>query len=200
MLFTSYAKKLGMASYYNDDGVLVPITLLQLHKVTVADKVKENTYTAVFYDTAERKLSKPHLGFLKKHDLPHCKFVKTMKQSDEIIQDRVVNYSFLKSVKKVSVRSRTAGKGFQGAMKRHNFRGLRASHGVSISHRSHGSTGACQDPGKVFKGKKMAGQMGNRYVTTKNLLVVFYDHNRSLLAVKGCVPGKKDTLVEIFNA
>jgi large subunit ribosomal protein L3 len=201
------AKKLGMTRLFMEDGRQVPVTVLQLDKLqVVAQRTPEKDgYTAVQLGagTAKAKrVSAPMRGhFAAAKVEPKRKIAEFRVDPDnlldvgeEIIADHYFEGQF------VDVTGTSIGKGFAGAMKRHNFGGLRASHGVSISHRSHGSTGQCQDPGRVFKGKKMAGHMGAARVTTQNLQVVKTDSDRGLIMVKGAVPGSKGGWVTIKDA
>src|SRR6056297_2014607 len=201
------AKKLGMTRLFMEDGKQIPVTVLQLDKLqVVAQRTPEaHGYAAVQLGagTAKAKrVSAPMRGHFAKASVePKRKLVEfrvdpanLLNVGEEIIADHYFEGQF------VDVTGTSIGKGFAGAMKRHNFGGLRASHGVSISHRSHGSTGQCQDPGRVFKGKKMAGHMGAARVTTQNLQVVRTDSDRGLIMVKGAVPGSKGGWVTIKDA
>jgi large subunit ribosomal protein L3 len=201
------AKKLGMTRLFMEDGRQVPVTVLQLDKLqVVAQRTPEKDgYTAVQLGagTAKAKrVSAPMRGVFAQASVePKRKLAEfrvdpanLLPVGEEIIADHYFEGQF------VDVTGTSIGKGFAGAMKRHNFGGLRASHGVSISHRSHGSTGQCQDPGKVFKGKKMAGHMGAARVTTQNLQVVRTDAGRGLIMVKGAVPGSKGGWVTVKDA
>ena len=201
------AKKLGMTRLFMEDGRQVPVTVLQLDNLqVVAQRTSERDgYTAVQLDAGTAKVkrvSAPMRGhFAAANVAPKRKLVEfrvdaenLLPVGEEIIADHYFAGQF------VDVTGTSIGKGFAGAMKRHNFGGLRASHGVSISHRSHGSTGQCQDPGRVFKGKKMAGHMGAARVTTQNLQVVRTDTDRGLIMVKGAVPGSKGGWVTVKDA
>jgi large subunit ribosomal protein L3 len=201
------AKKLGMTRLFMDDGRQVPVTVLQLDTLqVVAQRTPERDgYSAVQLGAGAAKakrVSGPMRGhFAKANVAPKRKLAEfrvspenLIGVGEEITADHYFEGQF------VDVAGVSIGKGFAGAMKRHNFGGLRASHGVSISHRSHGSTGQCQDPGKVFKGKKMAGHMGAARVTTQNLQVVRTDSERGLIMVKGAVPGSKGGWVTIKDA
>ena len=201
------AKKLGMTRLFMEDGRQVPVTVLQLDNLqVVAQRTSERDgYTAVQLGAGTAKVkrvSAPMRGhFAAANVAPKRKLVEfrvdaenLLPVGEEIIADHYFAGQF------VDVTGTSIGKGFAGAMKRHNFGGLRASHGVSISHRSHGSTGQCQDPGRVFKGKKMAGHMGAARVTTQNLQVVKTDTDRGLIMVKGAVPGSKGGWVTIKDA
>ena len=201
------AQKVGMTRVYNDAGEHVPVTVLRLQDCqVVAQRTEEkNGYTAVQLGVGLAKAkntSKPMRGhFAAAKVEPKAKLAEFRVTEDnlldigvEIVADHFV------AGQKVDVTGTSIGKGFAGAMKRHNFAGLRASHGVSISHRSHGSTGQCQDPGKVFKGKKMAGHMGSARVTTQNLEIVSTDSDRGLILVKGAVPGSKGSWILVRDA
>jgi large subunit ribosomal protein L3 len=201
------AKKLGMTRLFMEDGRQVPVTVLQLDNLqVVAQRTPETDgYTAVQLGAGTAKVkrvSAPMRGhFAAANVAPKRKLVEfrvdaenLLSVGEEIIADHYFEGQF------VDVTGTSIGKGFAGAMKRHNFGGLRASHGVSVSHRSHGSTGQCQDPGKVFKGKKMAGHLGSVRVTTQNLEVVRTDADRGLIMVKGAVPGSKGGWVTIKDA
>ncbi|MDD9798082.1 MAG: 50S ribosomal protein L3 [Alphaproteobacteria bacterium] len=200
-------QKLGMTRLFNEDGQHVPVTVLKLDKCqVVAQRTQEkHGYNAVQLGAGfakPRRLSKPLRGqFAKASIEPKRKLAEFRVTSENLIElgaELAANH-FLEG-QKIDATGISIGKGFAGAMKRHNFGGLRASHGVSISHRSHGSTGQCQDPGKVFKGKKMAGHMGNAYVTMQNLTVVKTDVPRGLIMVKGAVPGAKGGWILLRDA
>ncbi len=201
------ARKLGMTRVYNDAGEHVPVTVLSLDGCqVVAHRTKDRDgYSALQLGSGKAKAkntSRAMRGhFAKANVEPKRRLVECRVNEDafidvgaEITADHFVPGQF------VDVTGTSIGKGFAGAMKRHNFGGLRASHGVSISHRSHGSTGQCQDPGKVFKGKKMAGHMGGVRVTTQNLRIVRADVNRGLLLVAGAVPGSKNSWIIVRDA
>jgi large subunit ribosomal protein L3 len=201
------AKKLGMTRLFMEDGRQVPVTVLQMENVQVVAQrtADKDGYSAVQLGAGAAKaknVSKPMRGhFAKASVAPKRKIAEfrvaaenLIDVGEEITADHYFEGQF------VDVAGTSIGKGFAGAMKRHNFGGLRASHGVSISHRSHGSTGQCQDPGKVFKGKKMAGHMGAARVTVQNLQVVKTDADRGLIMVKGAVPGSKGGWVTIRDA
>ncbi|AIL65575.1 Ribosomal protein L3 [Rickettsiales bacterium Ac37b] len=191
------AKKLGMSAIYQD-GVRVPVTLLKLEdcQVVSTKSIDKDGYRAVQLGVGTIKaknVSKPLKGhFAKAKVQPKRKLVefKVSEKAMLTVGDRIVADHFVTG-QFVDITGITVGKGFAGGMKRHNFRGLEASHGVSISHRSHGSTGQRQDPGKVFKGKKMAGHLGTEKVTIQNLKVVGIDSKEGLIIIKGAVPGKK---------
>lgn len=201
------AKKLGMTRLFMEDGRQIPVTVLQMDKVqVVAQKTAEKDgYTAVQLGAGSAKaknVSKPMRGhFAATKVEPKRKLTEFRVAPENMIEvgeELTADHYFAGQY--VDVSGTSIGKGFAGAMKRHNFGGLRASHGVSISHRSHGSTGQCQDPGRVFKGKKMAGHMGAARVTTQNLEVVKTDADRGIIMVKGAVPGSKGGWVTIKDA
>lgn len=201
------AKKIGMSRICTEDGVYVPVTLLHVDNCRViSQKNKEKDgYTALqlgFSERKEKHVAKPQLENYKKiSQTPAAKLVE-FKVSDENLLDvgsKLLPSHFTTS-QFVDVVGTSIGKGFAGVIKRHNFRSLRATHGVSITHRSHGSTGNRQDPGKVFKGKKMAGHLGNERVTIQNLQVMLTDDEKNILVVKGAVPGSKGSIVLIKDA
>ena len=201
------AQKVGMTRVYNDAGEHIPVTVLRLENCqVVAQRTEEkNGYSAVQVGVGRAKVkntNKAERGqFAVANVEPKSKMVEFRVSSDNMIEvGAELIASHFVSGQLVDVTGTSIGKGFAGAMKRHNFGGLRASHGVSVSHRSHGSTGACQDPGKVFKGKRMAGHMGQTRVTTQNLEIVSTDVDRGLLLIKGAVPGSKGTWVTVRDA
>src|SRR5690554_1189548 len=201
------AKKVGMTRLFMEDGKQIPVTVLQLENLqVVAQRTPERDgYTAVQLGAGNAKAkrtSKAMRGhFAVANVAPKRKIAEFRVSPDNMIGvGEEISAEHYVAGQKVDVSGTSIGKGFAGAMKRHNFGGLRASHGVSISHRSHGSTGQCQDPGKVFKGKKMAGHMGAARVTTQNLQVVRTDADRGLIMVKGSVPGSKGGWVTIKDA
>ena len=201
------ARKMGMTRVFTDEGRHVPVTVLQLDQVQVTQirTAETDGYTAIQLAAGKAKVknvSKPMRGHFSKAQVePKRKLVEFRVSDDAVpeIGDEVTADHFVAG-QYVDVTGTSIGKGFAGAMKRHNFGGLRASHGVSISHRAHGSTGNSQDPGKVFKGKKMAGHMGDERVTTQNLEVVSTDADRGLILIKGAVPGSKGGWVLIRDA
>lgn len=201
------AQKVGMTRVYTEEGVNVPVTVLRMENVQVVAQRTEdkNGYTAVQLGAGKAKVknvTKPMRGhFAVAKVEPKRKLAEFRVSNDNLLNvgDEIIAAHYLPG-QFVDVTGTTIGKGFAGAMKRHNFGGLRASHGVSVSHRSHGSTGQCQDPGKVFKGKKMAGHMGNTRVTTQNIQIVSVDVDRGLVLVKGAVPGPKGGWVTIRDA
>jgi large subunit ribosomal protein L3 len=201
------AKKIGMTRLFQDDGKQVPVTVLQLDNLqVVAQRTSEKDgYSAVQLGAGTAKVkrvSKAMRGVFANASVePKRKLVEFRVDPENLVDigAEIVADHYLEG-QYVDVTGISIGKGFAGAMKRHNFGGLRASHGVSISHRSHGSTGQCQDPGRVFKGKKMAGHMGAARVTTQNLQVVKTDTDRGLIMVKGAVPGARGGWVTIKDA
>jgi len=201
------AKKVGMTRLFMEDGKQIPVTVLQLDKLqVVAQRTPEqHGYSAVQLGAGTAKVKRTSQAmrghFAAAQVEPKRKVAEfrvapenLIAVGEEITADHYFEGQF------VDVSGISIGKGFAGAMKRHNFGGLRATHGVSISHRSHGSTGQCQDPGRVFKGKKMAGHMGAARVTTQNLQVVSTDADRGLIMIKGAVPGSKGAWVTIKDA
>jgi large subunit ribosomal protein L3 len=201
------AKKVGMTRLFLEDGRQVPVTVLHLDGLQVVAQrtADKDGYSAVQLGAGSAKASRtsaPMRGhFAAAKVEPKRKIAEFRVDPDNLIgvgEEITADHYFEGQF--VDVSGTSLGKGFQGAMKRHNFGGLRASHGVSVSHRSHGSTGQCQDPGKVFKGKKMAGHMGAVRVTTQNLQVVRTDSSRGLIMIKGAVPGSKGGWVTIKDA
>ena len=201
------AKKVGMTRLFMEDGKQVPVTVLQLDKLQVVAKRTTETdgYTAVQLGAGTAKVKRTsqamrgHFAAAKVEPKRKvAEFRVAPENMIEVGEEITANHYFEGQF--VDVSGTSIGKGFAGAMKRHNFGGLRATHGVSISHRSHGSTGQCQDPGKVFKGKKMAGHMGAAKITTQNLQVVRTDADRGLIMVKGAVPGSKGGWVTVKDA
>ena len=195
-------KKIGMTREFFDSGVSVPVTVLKIEKGRVIDiyTKEKNGYSAVklgFINLKSSKLTNQMKGFFAKRNTEPKKIIKEfrLEKTDDYKTGNEIGIETLKDVKFVDVRSQTIGKGFAGVMKRYNFAGLRASHGVSVSHRSHGSTGQNQDPGKVFKGKKMAGHMGAKNRTMLNLEIIKSDLENSLLYLKGSIPGSKNSVV-----
>ncbi|MGI3186279.1 50S ribosomal protein L3 [Nioella aestuarii] len=201
------AKKVGMTRLFMEDGKQIPVTVLQLDNLQVVSQrtTEKDGYSAVQLGAGTpkvKRVSKAMRGHYAGAGVaPKRKLAEFRVTPDNLIEvgAELSAEHFLEG-QRVDVSGTSIGKGFAGAMKRHNFGGLRASHGVSISHRSHGSTGQCQDPGRVFKGKKMAGHMGAVRVTTQNLEVVKTDADRGLIMVKGAVPGSKGGWVTIKDA
>ena len=201
------AKKLGMTRLFLEDGKQIPVTVLQMDNVqVVAQRTSEKDgYSAVQLGagTAKAKnVSKPMRGHYAAAKVePKRKLTEFRVAPENMIEvGEEITADHYFAGQYVDVSGTSIGKGFAGAMKRHNFGGLRATHGVSVSHRSHGSTGQCQDPGRVFKGKKMAGHMGAARVTTQNLQIMKTDADRGLIMVKGAVPGSKGGWVTIRDA
>lgn len=200
------AKKLGMSAIFDEAGNRISVTLLHLDDCTVVgQKTKsKDGYNALQVGAADasKNISMSLKGTFKKNGVkPKAKIVEFRVDDDAmvVVGSKVVVNHYVPG-QLIDVVGTTQGKGFAGAMKRHNFGGLRASHGVSVSHRSHGSTGQCQDPGKVFKGKKMAGHMGASRVTMQNLEVVSVDEGNSIIVVKGAVPGARGSYVVVKDA
>lgn len=201
------AKKLGMSRIFEADGTHVPVTVLSVDGLKVVDVKTQDRdgYTAVQLGTGNAKasrVSKPLKGHFAKANVEPKQKLGEFRVSEDCllsVGDELSVEHFVPG-QYVDVCSVSVGKGFAGVMKRHNFAGLEASHGVSISHRSHGSTGQRQDPGKVFKGKKMAGHMGDERVTVQNLKVVAIDGAKGLIMVKGGVPGSENVWVRVTDA
>lgn len=201
------AQKLGMTRIYTDAGEQVPVTVLKLDGLQVVAQRTEDKhgYTAVQLGAGMAKVkntSQPMRGhFAVAKVEPKRKVVEFRVSPDNMLDvGAELSAEHYVAGQKVDVSGTSIGKGFAGVMKRHNFGGGRATHGNSVSHRSHGSTGQCQDPGKVFKGKKMAGHMGNVSVTTQNLEVIRTDADRGLLLVRGAVPGSKGAWITVKDA
>lgn len=201
------AEKIGMTQIFNESGAQIPVTVLKVEPCTVIAQKKEavDGYNAVQIgcrSVAANKLNKPLRGYFSKKELEPCKFLKEFRVDSKNLLEvgEKIDISHFAVNQYIDVTGTSIGKGFAGGMKRHNFGGLRASHGVSVSHRSHGSTGNRQDPGKVFKNKKMAGHMGARRVTKLNLSIQAVDAERGLLFVKGSVPGSKNSIVYVRDA
>jgi len=200
-------KKIGMTREFYKTGQSIPVTVLKLEKARVIHVIEEakRGYKAVqvgFGNIKTSKISKAMKGYFSKKNTEPKKKLKEFKvdNTENYKEGNEFGLEIFKDIKFVDVRSTTIGKGFAGVMKRHNFSGLGASHGVSISHRSGGSTGQRQDPGKVFKGRKMAGHMGDKIRTTLNLEIIKSDLNNDLIYLKGSIPGSKNTLVFLRNS
>ena len=194
--------KIGMTREFMESGQSVPVTVIKVEKGRVIDVItkEKRGYKAVklgFFKLKNSKLTKQMKGYFAKKNTEPKKILKEFRvdNNDQYKAGNELGLEIFKDKKFIDVRSKTIGKGFAGVMKRWNFGGLRASHGVSVSHRSHGSTGQRQDPGKVFKGKKMAGHMGDKLRTMLNLEVVKSDQENNLLYLKGSIPGSKNTKV-----
>ena len=195
-------KKIGMTREFFKSGQSVPVTVLKIEKGRVIQLIEKQNrgYNAVqvgFGKIKNSKLSKSMKGYFAKKNTEAKKILKEfrVKELSDYKEGNEFGIEIFKDVKFIDVKAKTIGKGFAGAMKRHNFGGLRASHGVSISHRAHGSTGQNQDPGKVFKGKKMAGHMGDKLRSMQNLEIIKTDLNNDLIYLKGSIPGSKNSEV-----
>ena len=194
--------KIGMTREFMQSGQSIPVTVIRVERGRVLDVItkEKRGYNAVkvgFFKLKNSKLTKQMKGYFAKKNTEPKKILKEfiVQNNEQYKEGNELGLEIFKDKKFVDVRSKTIGKGFAGVMKRWNFGGLRASHGVSVSHRSHGSTGQRQDPGKVFKGKKMAGHMGDKVRTMLNLEVVKSDLENNLLYIKGSIPGSKNTTV-----
>jgi large subunit ribosomal protein L3 len=193
------AKKIGMSNYYTPNGINIPVTVLHIESCKVVERISnENSDVDKLVIGANEikktsKLSKSVKSYFEKKNINPLKITKefSVDKSNELKAGDEINADHFEEGQFIDVSGFTKGKGFAGVMKRHNFGGLRASHGVSISHRSHGSTGQCQDPGRVFKGKKMAGQMGDVHKTLQNLQVVKVDTKKNIVCIKGATPGAR---------
>jgi len=197
-------KKVGMSREFYKTGQSIPVTVLKMETGRIIELISEEKrgYIAVqvgFGKIKNSKLNKSMKGYFAKKNTEAKKILKEFKVNsiENYKEGNELGLEIFKDVKFVDVKSKTIGKGFAGAMKRHNFSGLRASHGVSISHRAHGSTGQNQDPGKVFKGKKMAGHMGDKVRTIQNIEIIKTDSDNNLIYLKGSIPGSKNTEVLI---
>ena len=200
-------KKIGMTREFYKTGQSVPVTVVKMEKARVIQVIEQEKrgYKAVqigFGKIKNSKLTKAMKGFYTKKNTEPKKKLKEFRveKTENYKEGNEFGLEIFKDIKFVDVRSKTIGKGFAGSMKRHNFSGLRATHGVSVSHRSHGSTGQRQDPGKVFKGKKMAGHMGDKLRTAQNIEIIKSDTENNLLYLKGSIPGTKNTEVLIKKA
>jgi len=200
-------KKIGMTREFYKTGQSVPVTVVKMEKARVIQVIEQEKrgYKAVqigFGKIKNSKLTKAMKGFYTKKNTEPKKKLKEFRveKTENYKEGNEFGLEIFKDIKFVDVRSKTIGKGFAGSMKRHNFSGLRATHGVSVSHRSHGSTGQRQDPGKVFKGKKMAGHMGDKLRTAQNIEIIKSDTENNLLYLKGSIPGSKNTEVLIKKA
>ena len=195
-------KKIGMTREFFKSGQSVPVTVVKMEKARVIQVINKEKrgYSAVqlgYGKIKNSKLTKAMKGFYNKKNTEPKKILKEFRvtNTENFKEGNEFGLEIFKEVKFVDIRSKTIGKGFAGAMKRHNFSGLRATHGVSVSHRSHGSTGQRQDPGKVFKNKKMAGHMGDKLRTIQNIEIVKSDLENNLLYLKGSIPGSKNVEV-----
>jgi len=197
-------KKVGMTREFFDTGVSVPVTVLAVEKGRIIDIItkEKRGYDAIrvgFGKIKPSKLTKQMKGVFAKKNTEPKKILREFRVDNisDFKEGNEIGLELFKDQKFVDVTSKTIGKGFAGVMKRHNFSGLRASHGVSVSHRAHGSTGQNQDPGKVFKGKKMAGHMGDKIRTIQNLEIIKSDIENNLIFIKGSVPGSKNSVILI---
>ena len=200
-------KKIGMSREFYKTGQSVPVTVLKMETgriIQVIDKEKRG-YQALqvgFGKIKNSKLNKAMKGYFAKKNTEPKKKLKEFRvnNTEDYKEGNELGLEIFKDVKFVDVKSKTIGKGFAGSMKRHNFSGMGSSHGVSVSHRAHGSTGQNQDPGKVFKGKKMAGHMGDKIRTIQNIEIIKTDTDNNLMYLKGSIPGSKNTLVFLRNS
>ena len=197
-------RKIGMTREFVEPGISIPVTVLFVEKGRIIDVITRDKrgYDAIklgFGKIKNSKLTKSMKGFFAKKSTEPKKILKEFRVNNvsEYKEGNEIGLEFFKDEKFIDVTSKTIGKGFAGVMKKYNFSGLRATHGVSVSHRSHGSTGQRQDPGKVFKGKKMAGHMGDKIRTIQNLEIIKSDTENNLIFVKGSVPGAKNSFVLI---
>jgi len=197
-------KKIGMTREFYETGLSIPVTVLSVEKGRIIDVItkEKRGYNAIkvgFGKIKSSKLTKQMKGVFAKKSTEPKKFLREFRveNTSEFKEGNEIGLELFKDQKFVDITSKTIGKGFAGVMKKYNFSGLRATHGVSVSHRSHGSTGQRQDPGKVFKGKKMAGHMGDKIRTIQNLEIIKSDLENNLIFIKGSVPGSKNSLVLI---
>ena len=195
-------KKMGMTREFYETGQSVPVTVLKMEKARVISLIEKDKrgYSGIqvgFGNIKNSKLTKQMKGFFAKKNTEPKKILREIRIDNisDFKEGNEFGIEIFKDKKFLDVRSKTIGKGFAGVMKRYNFGGLRASHGVSVSHRSHGSTGQRQDPGKVFKGKKMAGHMGDKYRTMLNLEIIKSDFENNLIYLRGSIPGSKNSTV-----
>ena len=200
-------KKIGMTREFVDSGISIPVTVLSVEKGRIIDVItkEKRGYDAIrvgFGKIKASKLTKQMKGVFAKKGTEPKKILKEFRVDNisEYKEGNEIGLELFKDQKFVDITAKTIGKGFAGVMKRYNFAGLRASHGVSVSHRSHGSTGQNQDPGKVFKGKKMAGHMGNKIRTIQNIEIIKTDSDNNLIYLKGSIPGSKNAEVLIKKA
>ena len=196
--------KIGQTSFISEEGKRVCATVLDYNSCTIVGNRTEDKdgYTAnILGFLKPKKLKKPQLKDFNKKNIEPKRVIKEERISspEDLLEVGSEVFPKFNVGDKVCVQSKSTGKGFAGAMKRHNFSGMRASHGVSISHRAHGSTGQNQNPGKVFKGKKMAGHLGDEVTTTKNLEVLLVDTEKKLILLKGSVPGKNKSVVRVYK-
>ena len=203
------ATKIGNSSYFSENGNVIPVTVLKVDECIVSNikTLEKDGYSSIQLVSIDgksdiKKINKPQQKLFANIKSDSKKVIKEFRIDPEnkLEIGTKLNVSHFKKDQYVDVTSKSIGKGFAGAMKRHNFGGLRASHGVSVSHRSHGSTGQNQDPGKVFKGKKMAGHMGAIKVTKQNLKVIDVDEANKILIINGSVPGRKNSVVFVNDS
>jgi len=203
------ATKIGNSSYFSENGNVIPVTVLKVDECIVSNikTLEKDGYSSIQVVSIDgksdiKKIKKPQQKLFANIKSDPKKVIKEFRihPENQLEIGTKLNVSHFKKDQYVDVTSKSIGKGFAGAMKRHNFGGLRASHGVSISHRSHGSTGQNQDPGKVFKGKKMAGHMGAKKVTKQNLKVIEVDEENKILVINGSVPGRKNSVVFVNDS
>ena len=199
------AKKIGMSNLYTQSGTNIPVTVLHIDQCQIVERIDSTDTNAdkVLVGACKlKKANKAQKGFFEKKKSETFKYLRefSIDKDAELKSGDQLNASHFQEGQFIDVSGFTKGKGFAGVMKRHNFSGLRASHGVSVSHRSAGSTGQCQDPGKVFKGKKMAGQYGDVHKTLQNLQVVKVDEVKNIICVKGATPGARGTWLVVEDS
>ena len=203
------AKKVGNSSFFSDNGNQIPVTIVKVEDCFVSGikTIEKDGYSAVQLASIDKsdkvkKINKPQRKIFTSLDIKPKKILKEFRVDNDSLPKlgTCFNVNHFEKNQYVDVTGTTIGKGFAGVMKRHNFSGLRASHGVSISHRSGGSTGQNQEPGRVFKGKKMAGHMGAKQATKQNLKLIDIDEKNNLLVIKGSIPGKKNSIVYIKDS
>ena len=207
--FGLIAKKVGNSSFFSDNGNQIPVTIVKVEDCFVSGikTIEKDGYSAVQLASIDKsdkikKINKPQRKIFTSLDIKPKKILKEFRVDNDSLPKlgTCFNVNHFEKNQYVDVSGATIGKGFAGVMKRHNFSGLRASHGVSVSHRSGGSTGQNQEPGKVFKGKKMAGHMGAKQATKQNLKLIDIDEENNLLVIKGSIPGKKNSIVYIKDS
>ena len=203
------ATKIGNSSYFSENGNVIPVTVLKVDECIVSNikTLEKDGYSSIQVVSIDgksdiKKIKKPQQKLFANIKSDPKKVIKEFRihPENQLEIGTKLSVSHFKKDQYVDVTSKSIGKGFAGSMKRHNFGGLRASHGVSVSHRSHGSTGQNQDPGKVFKGKKMAGHMGAKKVTKQNLKVIDVDEENKILIINGSVPGRKNSVVFVNDS
>ena len=207
--FGLIAKKVGNSSFFSDNGNQIPVTIVKVEDCFVSGikTIEKDGYSAVQLASIDKsdkikKINKPQRKIFTSLDIRPKKILKEFRVDNDSVPKlgTCINVNYFEKNQYVDVSGTTIGKGFAGVMKRHNFSGLRASHGVSVSHRSGGSTGQNQEPGRVFKGKKMAGHMGAKQATKQNLKLIDIDEENNLLVIKGSIPGKKNSIVYIKDS